>query len=87
MPERRLAAILHADVVGYSHLMSDDEEATVHTLTDYREQVELLVRQHRGRVVDFRGDDFLAEFPAALDAVQSGVEIQRVRQPAFERPL
>ena len=47
-PERRLAAILSADVVGYSRLMADDEEATVHTLTDYREQVELLVRQHRG---------------------------------------
>ncbi len=76
--EHRLAAILSADVVGYSRLMSEDEEATVRTLTEYREQVELLVRQHRGRVVDFRGDDFLAEFPAALEAVRCGVEIQRV---------
>ncbi len=58
--------------------MAEDETAAVHTLSDYREQVELLVRQHRGRVVDFRGDDFLAEFPTALDAVQCSVEIQRV---------
>jgi adenylate cyclase len=47
-------------------------------LGDYREQVDLLVRQHRGRLVDFTGDNFLAEFPTALDAVQSAVEIQRV---------
>ena len=58
--------------------MAEDEEATVRIISAYREQVEILVRHHRGRVVDFRGDDFLSEFPAALDAVQCGVEIQRV---------
>ncbi len=76
--ERKLAAILSADVVGYARLMAEDEESTVRILGDYREQVDLLVRQHRGRLVDFTGDNFLAEFPTALDAVQSAVEIQRV---------
>ena len=78
MTERRLAAILVADVVGYSRLMADDQDATVRILGDYREQIELLLRQQRGRLVDFTGDDFLAEFPTALDAVQCAVEIQRV---------
>ena len=75
--ERRLAAILSADVVGYSRLMAEDEAATLRTLTAYREEIGLLVRQHRGRVVDAPGDNLLAEFPTALDAVQGAVEIQR----------
>jgi adenylate cyclase len=75
--ERRLAAILSADVVGYSRLMAADEDGTVRRLTDYREEIAMLVRQHRGRVVDSPGDNLLAEFPAALDAVQCAVEIQR----------
>ena len=45
-PERRLAAILSADVVGYSRLMAEDEDATVRTLQAYREEIELLLRQH-----------------------------------------
>jgi adenylate cyclase len=76
--ERKLAAILSADVVGYSRLMAEDEDATVRTLAAYREEVSLLVRQHRGRVVDFTGDNFLAEFPTATDAAECAVEIQRV---------
>jgi len=76
--ERRLAAILSADVVGYSRLMAEDEAATIRTLTAYREQATTLVQEHRGRVVDFTGDNFLAEFPTALDAVQGAIEIQRV---------
>jgi TolB-like protein/class 3 adenylate cyclase/Tfp pilus assembly protein PilF len=78
--ERRLAAILSADVVGYSRLMAEDEAATVRTLSDYREAIAMLVRQHRGRVVDTAGDSLLAEFPTALDAVRAAVEIQRVIQ-------
>ena len=78
--ERKLAAILSADVVGYSRLMAEDEAATIRTLTEYREQVSMLVRQHRGRVVDSPGDNILAEFPNTLDAVQAAVEIQRVIQ-------
>ena len=78
--ERKLAAILSADVVGYSRLMAEDEAATIRTLTEYRDQIAMLVRQHRGRVVDSPGDNLLAEFPTALDAVQGAVEIQRVIQ-------
>jgi TolB-like protein/class 3 adenylate cyclase len=76
--ERRLAAVLIADVVGYARLMAEDEDATVRTVTAYREEIELHVRQHRGRLVDFTGDAFLAEFPSAMYAVQCGVEIQRL---------
>ena len=76
-PDRRLAAILSADVVGYSRLMAEDEAATIRTLTEYREELARLVRQHRGRVVDQTGDNALAEFPSALDAVSSAIEIQQ----------
>ncbi len=76
--EHKLAAILSADVVGYSRLMAEDEAATIHTLTDYREAIAMLVRQHRGRVVDSPGDNVLAEFPTALEAVQCAVELQGV---------
>jgi adenylate cyclase len=76
--EHRLAAILVADVVGYSRLMAEDQDATVRTVTAYREEVELLVRQHQGRLVDFTGDEFLAEFPTALESVRCAVEIQKV---------
>ncbi len=76
--ERKLAAVLSADAVGYSRLMAEDEAATVRTLRDYREEIGLLVTQHRGRVVDNVGDNLMAEFPTALDAVQAAIEIQRV---------
>ena len=76
--ERRLAAILHADVVGYSRLMAEDEDATVRLVTAYREEVELLVRQHRGQLVDFTGDNFLVEFRSAVAAVECATEIQDV---------
>ncbi len=76
--ERRLAAILSADVVGYSRLMADNEDATVRTLSAYRDEIGLLVKQHTGRVVDFTGDNLLAEFPTAIAAVRGAVSIQRV---------
>ena len=75
--ERKLTAILSADVKGYSRLMGVDEEATVCTLTAYREVMATLIRQHRGRVVDSPGDNLLAEFASAVDAVQCAVEIQQ----------
>ena len=75
--ERKLTAILSADVKGYSRLMGDNEEATIRTLTAYREVMTTLIQQHRGRVVDATGDNLLAEFASAVDAVQSAVEIQR----------
>src|SRR5262249_37317603 len=75
--ERKLAAILSADVQGYSRLMGEDEEATIRTLTAYREVIATLIQQHRGRVVDSPGDNLLAEFASAVDAMQGAVEIQR----------
>ncbi|MEE9282387.1 MAG: adenylate/guanylate cyclase domain-containing protein [Myxococcota bacterium] len=74
--ERRLTAILSADVVGYTRMMAEDEEATVHTLTEYREEIARLVAASRGRIVDAEGDNLLAEFPSALDAARCAVEIQ-----------
>jgi adenylate cyclase len=75
--ERKLAAIFSADVQGYSRLMGDDEEATIRTLTAYREVMTAYIQQHRGRVVDSPGDNLLAEFTSAVDAVQSAVTIQQ----------
>jgi class 3 adenylate cyclase/ABC-type glycerol-3-phosphate transport system substrate-binding protein len=75
--DRKLAAILSADVQGYSRLMGEDEEATVQTLTAYREVMASLIRQHRGRVVDSPGDNLLAEFASVVDAVQCAVAVQR----------
>ncbi len=76
--ERRLTAILSADAVGYSRLMAADEEETLRTITAYREQISSLVGKYRGRVVDAPGDNLLAEFPSALDAVRCALEIQSV---------
>ena len=75
--ERRLAAILSADVEGYSRLMGDDEVATVRTITEYRAVVASTVTGHGGRVVDAPGDNVLAEFSSVVDAVQCAVDIQR----------
>ncbi|MDQ1335528.1 MAG: hypothetical protein QG552_2478 [Thermodesulfobacteriota bacterium] len=74
--QRKLAAILSADVKGYSRLMGDDEEATVRTITEYRQVMGALIRDHRGRVVDSPGDNLMAEFSSAVDAVQCATEIQ-----------
>jgi len=75
--KRKLAAILSADVEGYSRLMDDNEEATVRTLTSYRNAITDLVQQYRGRVVDSPGDNLLAEFASVVDSVNCAVEIQR----------
>jgi adenylate cyclase len=72
--ERKLAAILSADVKGYSRLMGDDEVATVRTITDYRESIATAVTDHGGRVVDAPGDNVLAEFASVVDAVQCAIE-------------
>src|SRR5262245_56909169 len=74
--ERKLVAIFSTDVQGYSRLMGDNEEATIRTLTAYRAVMTRLIEQHRGHVVDAPGDDLLAEFASAVDAVQAAVEIQ-----------
>ncbi len=75
--KRKLAAILHADVKGYSRLMGEDEEATVRTLNAYREVMGVFIKEHRGRVVHGSGDSLLAEFISVVDAVQCAVEIQK----------
>ena len=74
---RKLAAILSADVAGYSRLMGDDEQATVSTLKAYREIFREHIRAHQGRVVDSPGDALLAEFASAIEAVDCAVAIQR----------
>ena len=74
--KRKLAAILSADVVGYSRLMGDDEEATIRTLKDYRETMKMLIEQHRGRIVDATGDNLLAEFASVVDALNGAVAVQ-----------
>ena len=75
--KRKLAAILSADVKGYSRLMGEDEESTVRTLNAYKEMMSNLIHQYHGRVVDAPGDNLLAEFGSVVDAVQCAVEIQR----------
>ena len=75
--KRKLAAILSADVQGYSRLMGDDERATVETITAYRKVMTDLIQEHHGRVVDAKGDNVLAEFPSVVDAIQCAVEIQK----------
>ncbi len=75
--KRKLTAILSADVAGYSRLMDQDEEATIRTLTTYRSAISDLVQQYRGRVVDTTGDNLMAEFTSAVDAVKCALEVQR----------
>src|SRR5210317_830814 len=75
--KRKLTAILSADVEGYSRLMGEDEEATVRTLTAYREVLISLIQQHNGRVIDSPGDNLLAEFASVVDAVQCVVAVQK----------
>src|SRR6266404_4947658 len=75
--ERRLAAILAADVAGYSRLMGLDEEGTHERLTAHlRDLVEPKIAQHRGRIVKNTGDGMLVEFPSVVDAVRCAVAIQ-----------
>ena len=76
--KRKLAAILSADVVGYSRLMQDDDAATVATLQEYRAAIARVIDRHSGRVVNAPGDNILAEFPSAVEAVQCAAETQKV---------
>jgi len=76
--QRRLTAILAADVAGYSRLMGADEEDTLERLKAHRrELVDLKIREQRGRIVKSTGDGLLVEFPSVVDAVRCAVEIQR----------
>src|SRR5215831_19631424 len=76
--QRRLAAILAADVAGYSRLMGADEEGTHERLKAHlRELVEPKIGEHKGRIVKNTGDGFLAEFASVVEAVRCAVELQR----------
>lgn len=81
---RRLAAVLHADVAGYSKLMGRDEEATVAAIRIQWDIVQDVVASHRGQVLDFTGDAFLAAFGSAIDAVNAALAIQS-RSAAINR--
>ena len=75
--QRKLAAILAADVAGYSRLMADDDRATVRSLTEYRQVFAELVEAHEGRIVDTAGDSVLATFESVIEAVDAAIEVQR----------
>src|SRR5215469_931505 len=76
--ERRLAAILAADVSSYSRLMGTDEEGTHAALTALRRELtDPKIAEHRGRIVKTTGDGLLVEFPSVVDAVRCAVELQR----------
>ena len=74
--QRKLTAILSADVAGFSRLMGEDEAATVQALGACRNVVAEVIARHRGRIVDMPGDNVLAEFASAVDAVQAAAAMQ-----------
>jgi adenylate cyclase len=79
--QRKLAAILSADVAGFSRLMGEDEAATVRALGNCRSTAAGVITEHRGRIVDMPGDNMLAEFASAVDAVEAAVAMQaRLRE-------
>src|SRR6516164_6565070 len=76
--ERRLTAILAADVAGYSRLMGADEEGTLAALKTLRREIaDPKIKEHRGRIVNTTGDGLLSEFASVVDAVRCAVEVQR----------
>ncbi|MGY0574005.1 adenylate/guanylate cyclase domain-containing protein [Bradyrhizobium sp. RDM12] len=82
--DRRLAAILAADVAGYSRLMGEDEEGTLSRLKSCRQSlIDPKISEHRGRIVKTTGDGLLVEFGSAVDAVRCAVEIQRTMANGF----
>src|SRR5262245_11819327 len=83
--QRRLAAILAADIAGYSRLMHEDEPATVRDLKAHQSVILPLIGRHGGRVIDTAGDGILAEFPSVIGATECAVEIQTVMADRNER--
>ncbi len=75
--DRKLMAVMAADVVGYSGLMEQDEAGTLARLREYRENIDRLIADHGGTIVGTSGDGILAAFESALSAVDSAVAIQR----------
>ena len=91
--QRRLAAILAADIAGYSRLMGRDEAGTARQLRDHLAAVRAVIERHDGRIVKTMGDGLLIEFPSAVAAVEGAITLQRrmqrrnARQPADRRML
>ena len=76
--QRRLAAIVSADVVGYSRLMGVDETGTLATLRTHRaELIDAKIAEHGGRIVKTMGDGLLLEFPSVVNAVKCSIEVQQ----------
>lgn len=73
---RKLAAILYADVAGYSRLTGEDEDATHRGLSDYLDLIATAIKDHRGRVVHYAGDAVLAMFEAAVDVLSCAAHVQ-----------
>ena len=85
--QRKLAAILAADVVGYSRLMGRDESGTLARLREHRiERLEPALARYGGRLVKLTGDGALAEFPSAVDALSAAIEFQQAMQNASREP-
>ncbi len=84
---RKLAAILYADVAGYSRLTGEDEDATHRRLSEYLDLISAMVEDHRGHVMHYAGDAVLAMFDAVVDAVSCATEIQdKLRERNQELP-
>src|SRR5207253_8203284 len=84
--KRKLAAILHADVVGFSRLMGEDEAGTHRAFGELRRAVDPLIAAHGGRIVGTAGDSLLADFSSVVDALCCAVEMQRAA-PAITDPV
>src|SRR6266446_5927066 len=82
--KRKLAAILHADVVGFSRLMGEDEAGTHRALGELRGAVDPLIAAHGGRIVSTAGDSLLADFSSVVDALNCAVEMQRAARAVNE---
>jgi adenylate cyclase len=74
---RKLAAVLYADVAGYSRLTGEDEDATHRRLSEYLDLITKTIEDHRGRVMHYAGDAVLAKFDAVVNALSSAVAIQK----------
>jgi TolB-like protein/class 3 adenylate cyclase len=83
--QRRLAAILAADIAGYSRLMHEDEAATVRDLKSHQSAILPLIGRHGGRIIDTAGDGIMAEFPCVIGATECAVEIQTVMADRNQR--
>ena len=83
--KRKLAAILHADVVGFARLMGEDEAGTHQALGELRRAVDPLITAHSGRIVGTAGDSLLADFSSVVDALNCAVEMLKAARATTDR--